>query len=254
METLGVSEFLYHRDIYDRMNTFSFDLDFYRKWCRHSPGPILELCCGTGRLTIPLKTSGLDIMGLDCSDSMLDTARRKAAAEGVDLELVKADMRTFDLQRRFSTIFIPFNSLQNTYSVADLELVFANVKAHLSPGGVFLFDVFNPSIRFMVERENERKEALRFHLDDGREIVVMERCRYDAASQVNRAVWYFTINNVEREERLDMRCFFPLEMDALLKYNGFAIVKKFGSFEEAPFESGSQKQIYVCAPVKPSAS
>ncbi len=100
---------IYQGEIYDAINRFTFDVGFYKKWCGHMPGPILELCSGTGRLTIPLKQAGLDIMGLDLSSSMLAMARAKAAAERLDLTFVQDDMRRFDLDKKFSTIFIPFN-------------------------------------------------------------------------------------------------------------------------------------------------
>ncbi len=46
-------------------------------------------------------------------------------------------------------------------------------------------------------------------------------------------------------KKADMRCFWPREMDAILKYNGFEVVHKFGNFDESEFKSGAPKQIYV---------
>lgn len=246
MSDFGVGELIYDGEIYDKMNNFAFDLDFYKKWCGRRPGRVLELCCGTGRLTLPLKASGIDIMGLDGSDSMLEMARRKAGQQKLEVDFRKGDMRGFDLGCTFSTIFIPFNSLQNTYSIEDLERIFRCVRKHLEPDGLFIFDIFNPSIHMMVEREKELKEAFRFTLDDGRPAVVLERCNYDAASQVNRVEWVFRIGTEERSQRLDMRCFFPLEMDVILAYNGWNVEVKFGSFDENLFQSPSSKQIFVC--------
>ena len=246
MEPFGVDELVYQGEIYDKMNNFSFDLEFFKKWCRHAAGPVLELCSGTGRLTIPLKKSGLDIMGLDMTDSMLEMAAKKAEKEGVQIDFVKGDMRAFDLKKKFSTIFIPFNSLQNTYTVSDVELIFENVKKHLLPGGVFLFDLFNPSIKLMVERGTSFKEGIRFRLEDGREVVVEEKCDYDSSTQVNRVKWLFKIGEEKHLQKVDMRCYYPLEIDAILKYNHFTVIEKFGSFDEKPFCSASQKQIFVC--------
>jgi SAM-dependent methyltransferase len=246
MEDIGVGELIYEGEIYDRLNDFDFDLDFYRKWCSKVPGPVLELCCGTGRLTIPLKKRGRDISGLDITESMLETARKKA--EGMGLEFLHGDIRNFELHRKFSTIFIPFNSLSHTYTVDDLERVFKSVKNHLREDGLFIFDIFNPSIHFMVEGEKAFREVDRVQLSDGRGVLVREKCAYDATVQINRVSWYFKIgDNEEVEQKLDMRCFFPLEMDAALKYNGFQVVEKFGDYAESPFGKASHmKQIYVC--------
>lgn len=247
MEAIGVGDLIYRGDIYDKMNAFSSDLPYFQRWCGKSHGQVLELCCGTGRLTIPLKLAGIPISGLDITPTMLSAARAKAEKAGVDIPFYQADIRTFQLPQKFGLIFIPFNSLQHTYSVADLEAVFARVKAHLEPDGLFLFDVFNPSIHLMVEREQKSDEAFRFQLDDGREVVVTELCHYDAASQVNQVKWFFKVGDEpERVEQLHMRCFFPLELEMALKYNGLVPVAHFGAFDESPFLSSSPKQIFVC--------
>ena len=246
MEALGVDRLIYDGKMYDKMNTFLADLPFYTKWCRQAEGEVLELCCGTGRLTIPLRKAGIPITGLDFTPMMLERARDKASEADVDLDFVQGDMRNFDLQKRFKLIFIPFNSLQNTYTRTDLERVFASVRKHLAPGGRFIVDVFNPSIHFMVNREKEFTESFRFVLDDGRECRVLERCRYDAARQVNRVTWKFLIGDEEHNQKLDMRCFYPEELDALLHYNDFEVIHKFGSWDESPFSTESQKQLCVC--------
>src|SRR5262249_31177353 len=66
-------------------------------------GPVLELACGSGRLTIPIAQSGVEIVGADSSLSMLEAARAKAAA-GVKVNFFAADMRDFDLPTRYSLI------------------------------------------------------------------------------------------------------------------------------------------------------
>lgn len=246
MGPLCVGDLIYQGEIYDRMNSFCDDLPFYTKWCEMAAGPVLELCCGTGRLTIPLARSGIDITGLDITQTMLDMARKKAAEERIAVDFRSGDMRSFDLDRKFNLVFIPFNSLQHTYTIEDLERVFSRVRAHLVQGGTFIFDVFNPSIHLMVDREREALDVTGFTLDDGREVTVREKCRYDAATQINRVKWFFSVGGTESVEDLNMRCFYPLEMDAMLRYNGLEIHHKFGSFDEAPFEAASTKQIYVC--------
>lgn len=253
MEPKNDYRLIYKGEIYDAINFFSFDLGFYKKWCGSRTGSVLELCCGTGRLTIPLKKAGLDITGLDLSDSMLETARAKAGKEHLDLLFLRDDMRRFSVDKKYSAIFIPFNSLQDIYSVEDVESTLNNVRAHLEPDGLFLFDVFNPSIHLMVQREKEFTEAFDFKTSSGKRITVRERCKYDAAAQINRVRWYFDIEGTESIEEFNMRCYFPLELDALLKYNHFEVLHKFGTFEEGSFDSESMRQIYVCK-MKPATN
>lgn len=109
-----VGDLIYDANMYDGMNTFLLDLQFYKKWLPKNKGAkILELCCGTGRLTIPIAKDGYDISGLDYTSSMLEQAKVKAAEAGLDIRFIEADIRTFDLQEKYDLIFIPFNSIQS---------------------------------------------------------------------------------------------------------------------------------------------
>ena len=101
---------------YDALNSFLVaDIPFYEEEARKAGGLVLELACGTGRLTIPIARSGVEIVGLDLSASMLAHARTKAKALGVDIEFVEGDCRSFDLGRKFALIFMAFNSMQHLH-------------------------------------------------------------------------------------------------------------------------------------------
>ena len=106
-----VGDLIYDASIYDGLNTFLSDLQFYKKWLpKNRDAKILELCCGTGRLTLPIAKDGYNICGVDYTSSMLEQAKAKASEAGVEITFIKADIRTLDLHEKFDFIFIPFNS------------------------------------------------------------------------------------------------------------------------------------------------
>ena len=71
--------------------------------------------------------------------------------------------------------------------------------------------------------------------------------KYENKTQINRIEWHFFINDTFHSiQNLDMRMYFPQELDTYLKWLGFTIVHKFGNFEEENFNDKSEKQIYVC--------
>ena len=71
--------------------------------------------------------------------------------------------------------------------------------------------------------------------------------RYESKTQINRIEWHYYINGKFNSiQNLDMRLFFPQELDSYLKSNGFKIIKKFGDFNEPLFNDHSEKQIFVC--------
>ena len=88
---------------------------------RQTSGDVLELACGTGQLTVPIATAGFPTVGLDLSAHMLTTARERSATANVSVEYVLADMRNFDLGRKFALIFIARNSRLHLHST-DLEI------------------------------------------------------------------------------------------------------------------------------------
>ena len=227
------------------------DLPFYLAEAKKARGPVLELACGTGRLTIPLARAGVDMTGLDVSVPMLKRARAKAAAEGVKVKFVRADARNPGLKGRFGLIFIAFNSMQHLHDRVSLERFFSGVKERLAPGGRFILDVFNPDPRCLV-RDGDELLPVSYYKDPvtGTDILVNEQYSYDRAVQTSRITWHYKAGRLAaRPRRLNMRCFYPAELEALLHYNGLKIVKKYGGFDRSPFTGASQKQIVICRKV-----
>lgn len=239
--------------LYDRIVSPPADsLDFYLDEARASTGDLLELACGTGRLTIPLALAlaGQDrrVTGLDRAPAMLETARHKTADSGASIELVSGDMRHFALGRRFGFVFVGFNSLLHLTTNDELRECFACVRAHLAPGGTFAFDVFNPSITLLARARDERSTVMR--LDDAElgEIHVETTIDYDAATQVSRGAWIFSAAG--RPDYLTvplhLRCIFPQELPTLLAVNGLELVARYGDFGREPFTSESPRQVCIC--------
>ncbi|WP_431157866.1 class I SAM-dependent methyltransferase [Winogradskyella poriferorum] len=246
----SVGQLIYDASIYDGMNNFIDDLDFYTRWLtKRKNAKILELCCGTGRLTIPLAKAGCDISGLDFTSTMLNKAKEKALNQRLDIPFIEGDMRTFELNTTYDYIFIPFNSIHHLYNNEDVFKMLSAVKKHLNDDGKFIFDCFNPNIKFISEGEKHLREISNYSTDDGRQVTIKEIMSYESASQINRIDWHYYINGAFNSiQKLDMRMFFPLELDEYIKRGGFKIVHKFGSFKEDPFSSVSEKQIFICQP------
>lgn len=244
-----VSDLIYDANIYDGLNTFLSDLQFYKKWMpKNKDAKILELCCGTGRLTLPIAQDGYNIYGVDFTSSMLEQAKAKASEAGLEIDFIEADIRTLNLQEKFDLIFIPFNSIHHLYKNDDLFAVLRNVRNHLKKDGLFLLDCFNPNIQYIVEGEKEQSVVAEYTTNDGREVLIKQTMRYENATQINRIEWHYHINGEFHSiQNLDMRLFFPQELDSYLEWAGFNIIHKFGSFEEEAFNDKSEKQIFVLA-------
>lgn len=128
-------------DFYDMVPQPADELAMNLRFAAETDGDVLELACGTGRVTIPLAHSGHRVVGLDLAPAMLEVCRAKAASAGVGdrVELVCGDMCHFDLGRRFSLILIPLGSIIYIGSDEDRLALFRSVARHLEPGGRFVF-------------------------------------------------------------------------------------------------------------------
>lgn len=243
-----VGDFIYDPYIYDGMNTSLADLEFYKRWMpKNKEARILELCCGTGRLTIPLAKDGFNISGVDFTLSMLEEAKIKAAESGLKIEFLEADIRNLDLPDKYDLIFIPFNSIHHLYKNEDLFKAFNAVKKHLKKGGSFLLDCYNPNIHLIVEGEKELKQIAEYSTKDGRSVEIKQLMKYENRTQINRIEWhYFIDSKFDSIQNLDMRMYFPQELDHYLETYGFKIIHKFGDFKECEFSDSSEKQIFVC--------
>ena len=228
----------------------SYDINFWLEQAKRYGEEVLELACGTGRITIPLAKEGVNITGIDIAESMCTQARNKAKKEGINIEILQSDIRDFNLGKKFSLIFIPANSIAHLTNIEDIEKCLYNVKNHLKENGKLILDTFNPSLEILTRKFEDRYPNAVYPNPCGEgDIIVNESSVYNAATQINKVVLYykFADSSEEKTDELNLRIYFPQELEAILKYNGFKIDGIFGDYDQSRFESSSNKQILVCS-------
>ena len=135
--------------VYDRLNG---DLD-YKSWADgveaaflkimgKKPELVLDLACGTGRMTFELAHRGYDMTGIDLSIEMLMRARDRQTDENI--LWLNQDMRSFELYGTVGAVVCCLDAVNCLMNIRDVEKCFALVHNYLDPGGVFLFDVNTP--------------------------------------------------------------------------------------------------------------
>jgi SAM-dependent methyltransferase len=206
--------------------------------------PLLELACGTGRVSIPLAQAGFSVTGIDISAGMLKIARQKSSA----VEWIHGDVRDFHLDRQFSTVVFVFNALCHLLTLDDFERCMRCVRQHLAPDGRLMIEVFVPEFRILTRHPDSLFLFSEYDDPDGSgRMIVMSSNRYEPDTQINRVTTFHRFpNGPEVEGSLTMRMYFPQELDALLKYNGFTIEHKYGDYDGRPFDSKAEQQIVIC--------
>src|SRR5689334_5996660 len=132
------------------------ELAFYLDHAATQAGAVLELACGTGRLTIPIAAAGHETVGIDIAEPMLRVARAKARRRAHPPAFITADVRAFDLGRRFACVLYPDSAMSHLLSAQDLAQALACARAHVAPGGAFIVAVFNPSLAILTRDPAQR--------------------------------------------------------------------------------------------------
>jgi len=108
------------------------------------PKLILDLACGTGRLTHLLARRGYDMIGIDISPEALDIAATRAADESRDILFIQQDMTDFELYGTVDAIVCCFDSVNYITCLRALKRCFKLCKNYLNPGGLLIFDINTP--------------------------------------------------------------------------------------------------------------
>ena len=232
------------------------DVAFYRNAVRDFGDPILELGCGTGRITMALAEAGKRITGLDLSGRMLERAVKKRAALRVEarerVHFVQGDMARFDLGEKFRLVIIPFRPFQHLLEVRQQMDCLECVRKHLAPGGRLILDVFQTDAERMHDPVHMREVPLtEYETADGRRVRISERVTaFHRAEQRNDVEMIFSIKHRDgRQERLvfawPLRYFFRFEVEHLLARCGFKVAALYGDFDRSPIRDDSPEMIFV---------
>jgi SAM-dependent methyltransferase len=95
------------------------DVPFYVDEAVRSGGPVLELGVGTGRIAVPVAAAGIEVVGVDLSEGMLEVARERAALAGVSVDLRRGDMRSPPVDGLFPLVLCPVRSLLHMETELD---------------------------------------------------------------------------------------------------------------------------------------
>jgi len=201
------------------------DVEFYVEEARASGGPVVELACGTGRISVPVAKAGIRVIGVDASAGMLEVAREYAAAEGVELDLRLGDLREPPVAERVPLILIPFRSLLHMTTESERLRALRAARELLAPGGRLVFDVFAPSAEDVEDTHGrwlEREPGIfeRADWDEGERTLTLSVRRGDEASTMHLA-WLS-----------------PTEWRLLLDRAGFDVEAQWGWFDRRPYAGG----------------
>lgn len=227
-------------DIYDYYVTTVLDIAFYLEEFKDFQGDILELMCGTGRVSIPLLETGAALTCVDYSEKMLERFRDKLAASNLQADLIEADVCQMDLGRKFDYIFIPFHSFMELVGESKQRAALERIHAHLQDNGTFLCTLHNPVVR---KRLANGATVLRgkFPLPDQQVLVL--RSQEELFGDLVRGKQFFTIHNRNGQSLLERQLNIQFSMieqgyfEPLIRQAGFAVHRLYGDYNRGAYDA-----------------
>jgi len=124
------------------------DVEFYLGLVKPFYTEVLELCSGTGRISIPLAQNNIKVSALDISKEMLSIFNDKLKYLSKEISdritLIESDMVNFSLNRKFNCILIPFHSFQSLTDTLQISQALQTISRHLTDDGIFILNIFKP--------------------------------------------------------------------------------------------------------------
>lgn len=247
-------EYVDYSEYYDLDHDVTLDLDFYREFAERAGSPILELACGTGRVTISLAEAGLEIYGLDISENMLEVCRKKVRTDGLDdrVHLFQADMTHFELPNKdFHLAFIALRSFMHLLTPQEQTSCLECVHKHLSPSGTLIITTIAPDLEKLSQKPGPFALQREFDLPNGNHVLRKVRLvEHDLIQQVRQFEFrfeeYYPAETLAQERTIPLftRYTFRYEMRYLLEQTGFEILEMFRDYERNPYD-GSGEMIVV---------
>ncbi|MBU1050642.1 class I SAM-dependent methyltransferase [Candidatus Bipolaricaulota bacterium] len=228
------------------------DIPFYMAHLPGSDARVLELGCGTGRVSLPLAEKCGFLYGLDLSEAMLDLCREKIVIAKLSRSRIvveHGDITNYALNTQFDLIIAPFRVIQNLETDDQLDGLFHCIRAHLAPQGRCILNVFHPNrpreelLRTWATDEEKlawevKREGERMTCHDARRRLVKEPL----------VVYPELIYRRWREEEMleevilpiPMRCYYPQEFLDLIRSAGFTITGSWGGYASEPYGQGKE--------------
>jgi SAM-dependent methyltransferase len=235
------------------------DVPFYVELAKKAAADgqsVLELACGTGRVTLPIAAAGVHVTGFDNSPAMLEIARSKSG-KATNPRWLEAEMTSFEMEERFGLVIIPFRSFLHLPTVADQKACLRRIHDHLIDGGRLALNFFNPNVvtiaEWLTTKRGSREQLGRLEGKEewsSREYSTAEQMLNETRVEEQFIDANAVISRVYRNMRL--RYVYRYEMEHLLSLCGFEIEALYGWFDRRPFTDHSQELVWIARKISKS--
>lgn len=235
-------------DLYDYYVNVDFDVDFFLNEAKKVNGKVLELTSGTGRVSIPLISAGVDLTCVDYSEQMLAVLEKKIRKNGFECPIHKMDITELSLQENYELIIIPFNSLSEIIDKGKHKKTLNKIYDHLTDTGEFICTMHNPKIRLKTIDGSLRLMG-HYQIENEQTLIIQYVSNYNNMTQIVSGFQFYEIYDKEYDligkKYLDINfyLFQKGEFELLIEESGFKIVDIYGDYSYTKYEQETSPYI-----------
>jgi SAM-dependent methyltransferase len=202
------------------------------------PADVLDFCCGPGRHALALAQKGYRVTGVDRTAPLLEIAREKARDNGVSVDWVQEDVRTFRRAEQFDIALSLFTSFGYFENPVEDRTLLENIYASLRPGGKLLMDLSGKEVLAKMFQSRHWRE-----LEDG--VLMLEERTLEGGWERIHNRWVLIRDGERYEQRFTLRLYSGVELKALMLAAGFSSVNLYGDLNGEPYDQNARRLVAV---------
>ncbi len=243
------------------------DLPLFLDYAEKQGSPVLEIGCGTGRVTLALAKAGYKVRGFDLSENMLTIAHQKVAEQPKEvrerIQLDKQDMSEMEVEGTYTLALMPYGEFAHVIETERQIQTLQRVHDNLTDDGLLIIGMSNWDAREQrVSYEGGEiarwghsmpvKYEGTFHDPRNGNTITRYLARgYDPAKQIAVHVYIHERHDSagnflsKTTNILPIRYIFRYEMELLLERSGFTVENIYGYYDKSPFKHDSRRMIFL---------
>ena len=199
---------------------------------------VLDAGCGPGRISVELAAKGLDVTGVDIIQSELDAAKDSADAEGVKLDLINCDLRSFKSQKKFDCAINLYTSFGYCDTIEEDFQILKNIADSLRDNGFFILECTSRETAILYFTDGEWFER------SG--LTVLTQFSVEGAWEGLRSKWTIINRDGQRiEHEFVQRLYSAIELKRMMIRAGFNSVEIYGNYDFSPYNEHAKTMVIV---------
>ena len=199
---------------------------------------VLDAGCGLGRISVELALLGLKVTGVDIIQAELDAARESALDEGVELELIKADLRTFAGSKKFDCAVNLYTSFGYCDTIEEDMMILKNIAESLKPGGTFILECSSRESAIKYFTKGEEFDRAGWH--------VKTEFSVEGAWEGLRSRWILSDDSGKKVDHVFVqRLYSAPDLCRRMLDCGFSSARAYGDFDLSPYDENLRTMIIL---------